>query len=149
MDHKQISHSLVKTLRKVPMFEGLDDHDLLHIVGLSANLQWPAGGMVFVDGADGDALYIVLSGRVRIFATVDEKEIEVASIGPGDFFGELSLMRDEPHSKSAQATEQTELMVIPKDSFSSLLASDSRLREVVDTRIAERLAANDQALTLN
>ena len=149
MDHKQISHSLVKTLRKVPMFEGLDDHDLLHIVGLSANLQWPAGGLVFVDGADGDALYIVLSGRVRIFATVDEKEIEVASIGPGDFFGELSLMRDEPHSKSAQATEQTELMVIPKDSFSSLLASDSRLREVVDTRIAERLAANDQALTLN
>lgn len=149
MDHKQISHSLVKTLRKVPMFEGLDDHDLLHIVGLSANLQWPAGGMVFVDGADGDALYIVLSGRVRIFATVDEKEIEVASIGPGDFFGELSLMRDEPHSKSAQATEQTELMAIPKDSFSSLLASDSRLREVVDTRIAERLAANDQALTLN
>ena len=149
MDHKQISHSLVKTLRKVPMFEGLDDHDLLHIVGLSANLQWPPGGMVFVDGADGDALYIVLSGRVRIFATVDEKEIEVASIGPGDFFGELSLMRDEPHSKSAQAAEQTELMAIPRDSFSSLLASDSRLREVVDTRIAERLAANDQALTLN
>ena len=69
--------------------------------------------------------------------------------GTGDFFGELSLMRDEPHSKSAQATEQTELMAIPRDSFSSLLASDSRLREVVDTRIAERLAANDQALTLN
>ena len=149
MDRKQISHSLVKTLRKVPMFEGLDDHDLLHIVGLSANLQWPPDGMVFSLGAAGDALYIVLSGRVRIYATVDDKEIDVASIGPGDFFGELSLMREEPHSKSAQATEQTELMVIPKDSFASLLASDPRLRGVVDQRIAERLAANDQALNLN
>ncbi|MDQ3618900.1 MAG: cyclic nucleotide-binding domain-containing protein [Actinomycetota bacterium] len=149
MDRTQISHSLVKTLRKVPMFEGLDDHDLLHIVGLSANLQWPAEGMVFTDGSAGDALYIVLSGRVRIYATVDGKEIDVASIGPGDFFGELSLMREEPHSKSAQATEQTELMAIPKDSFASLLASDARLRGVVDQRISERLAANDQALNLN
>jgi CRP-like cAMP-binding protein len=149
VESRAISHSLVKTLRKVPMFAGLNDHDLLHIVGLSANLHWHSGGMVFEAGAPGDALYIVLSGKVRIYTARDGDEVEVATIGPGDFFGELSLMRKEAHSKNARAVGDTDLMAIPNESFTSLLQSDERLRAAVENKMAERLSASDGALDLN
>lgn len=149
MESRAISHSLVKTLRKVPMFAGLSDDDLLDIVGVSANLHWHSDGMVFEAGEPGDALYIVLSGKVRIYTTRDGDEVEVATIGPGDFFGELSLMRKEPHSKSARAVGDADLMAIPNESFTSLLQSDERLRAAVERVMAERLSASDRALDLN
>jgi CRP-like cAMP-binding protein len=84
----------------------------------------------------------VLSGKVRIFDTADGREAEVASIGPGDFCGELALLRDETHSKNAQAVEESELMVIPKERFRRLISSDSGLAEHVHQKMEERLRAN-------
>jgi CRP-like cAMP-binding protein len=145
---QQISHSLVKALRRVPAFEALPDRDLLQIVGASVNLVWPAGSVVFQQGAHAEALYIVLSGRIRIFAQAGEKEIDVASIGPGDYFGELALLREETHSKTAEASEESELMVIPEGSFQRLLASDSALAEHVSQKMERRLQANVESLKL-
>ncbi len=141
---KPISHSLVKALRNVPEFAALDDHDLIHIVGISANLHWPSGGVVFEKDAPAEALYIVLSGKVRIFDTSDGREAEVAAIGPGDFFGELALLRDETHSKHAHTVKESELMVIPKERFRKLISADSGLAEHVHQKMEERMRANTE-----
>lgn len=139
----QISHSLVKALRAVPVFSSLDDRDLLHIVGASVNLHYSSGSNVFEEGSSSEALYIVLTGRVVIFTTVDGRREEIASLGPGDFFGEISLLLESTHSKTAQTTEETELMVIPTESFDDLLGSDHRLSDHVRESMAQRHAANE------
>ncbi len=137
----EISHSLVRTLRNVPIFALLSDSDLLHIAGTSANLHWDADSTIFETGAPADALYIVLSGRVRICQPDRGQEREVASIGEGDYFGEISLMLDRKHSRSAAAAEPTELMVIPTELFRGLLEGDSRLADHLRSRMEERLKA--------
>lgn len=143
----EIGHSLVKALRGVPGFSALGDRDLLQIVGVSVNLHWPTGAMVFEEGQPAEALYIILSGRVRIFVAGHESETEVAAIERGEFFGEFSLLRDETHSKSARAIEDSELMIIPKGPFQRLLAYDPVLAEHVSGTMKQRLRANDAVRT--
>jgi len=135
----QVSHSLVKALRAVPDFAGLDDHTLLRIVGASVNLFWRAGSTIFEAGSESEALYIVLSGKVRVFEVVDGQEVEVSRVGPGNSFGELSLLLRRTHQRAAQGMEDTELLVVPASSFEELLGSNPDLDALFRRRLQERL----------
>lgn len=138
---RSVNHSLVKALKGVPGFGQLEERDLLEIVGASVNLFWPAGSVVFAKGSPGEALYVVLSGRVRIFDEIDGHEIEIAETHPGDFFGEISLLLETTHTKTVQAVEDTELLVLMKGSFRALLdmnpALAEHLRQTLETRKLE------------
>ena len=141
---KPISHSLVKSLRTVPDFASLDDHMLLSIVGASTNLFWPAGATIFEDGSPSEALYVILSGQVRIFGMEDGREVEVARLEAGASFGELSLLLHTTHTKTAQALEDTELMVVPEASFEELLSANRELAGQFRRKIQERLPVQGQ-----
>jgi CRP-like cAMP-binding protein len=141
----RIKHSLVSALAAVPDFASLDERALLRVLGASANLMWSAGGLVFEQGAPGDALYIILSGRIQIVDPEGPEETEVAVLGPGDFFGELSLLLHTQHTKSARALEDTELMVLPKASFQELLASHAELAGHFRSRLQTRLGLPEAA----
>ena len=141
---ERITHSLVKALRSVPDFASLSDQESLEIVGASTNLAWPAGATIFEKGSPSDALFIVLSGRIRIVDVIDEERVEVATVGPGASFGELSLLLRTTHSKEAVADEDTELMVVPKEWFQGLLEAKPDLAEHFHRRLAERLPVPDE-----
>ncbi len=135
------SHTLVKTLRAVPNFAPIEEAVLLEVLGASANLYWTAGSTVFEAGASAEALYIVLAGRVRIVEVDGGECREVAELGPGDYFGENALLEEVTHTKSAVTCEETELLVLPKDSFLALLESNpdlaSRLERTLEIRDGE------------
>ncbi len=131
-----VTHSLVNALRAVPGFDALDDRTLLGVVGDSANLFWSEGSVVFEQGSPGDGLYVVLSGAVRILGANGD---EVNVLGSGDFFGEFSLVLDTDHMNDVVAAEDTELLVVPKESFERLIASSSDLGEHVRQKLEERL----------
>lgn len=136
-----ITHSLVKALQRVPGFELLTQESLLEIIGASVNLVWPAGRNVFTKGSSGEALYVVLSGKVRIFDVVDDSEITIAETGPGDYFGEMSLLLETMHTKNVQAVEASELLVLMKEPFRQLLDQNpelaARFRSTVESRRTE------------
>jgi len=136
---ERITHSLVKALRSVPDFASLTDHELLDIVGASTNLAWPAGATIFAKGSPSEALFIVLSGGVRISDVIDGERVDVARVGPGASFGELSLLLHTTHSKEAVAEDDTELMIVPKEWFQGLLQAKPDLAEHFRRRLAERL----------
>jgi CRP/FNR family cyclic AMP-dependent transcriptional regulator len=135
---RPLNHSLVRALRRVPDFAAFDDVLLLKIVGASTNLFWPAQALIFEEGEPSEALYIVLSGRVRILDGGRDAEV-IGEIHPGDYFGELSLLRNSRHTKTAIAVEDCEIMVLPKLYFEALLAADSDLAEQVRTKRASDL----------
>jgi CRP-like cAMP-binding protein len=142
-----VSHSLVKALRTVPDLAALDDGTLLRIVGGSVNLFWPAGASVFEKGDPAEALYVVLSGQVRIFEVTDGEETDVVRIGPGESFGEFSLLLGTMHTKSAQAVHDTEIMVVPEETFRELLSSTPDLDAHFRRRLEERLPVRGDAPT--
>jgi CRP-like cAMP-binding protein len=121
-----VTHSLVKALRGVEAFSSLDEDALLRVVGVSSNLAWRGGSTVFEAGSPSEAVYVVLSGRVRIIDPANGGQ-EIARLGPGDSFGEISLLLLTHHTKNAVAEEDSELMVIPHDSFRELLESNTEM----------------------
>jgi CRP-like cAMP-binding protein len=141
---ERISHSLVKALRSVPDFASLSDHELLDIVGASTNLSWPAGSIIFEKGSPSEGLYVVLSGSVRISDVVDGERVDVARVGPGASFGELSLLLQTKHSKEAVAEEDSELMIVPKEWFQGLMEAKPDLAEHFHRRLAERRPVPDE-----
>jgi CRP/FNR family transcriptional regulator, cyclic AMP receptor protein len=135
----RISHSLMTALRRVPLFSEVDDGALLQLVGAACNFCWRAGSVVFEQGTEAEALFVVLSGSVRILDVRDGREVEIARAGPGQFFGEHSLLLRRTHSKRAVAHEDTELMVLSKEHFDELLADRPVLEALIRRRIQERL----------
>ena len=134
----RVEHSLVNALRAVPVFASFDDQTLLKIAGASMNLVWRAGGVVFDPGDEAEALYIVLSGRVRILDVQDGGEREIVQLGAGEFFGELSLMFQTQHSKRAVTVEDSELMALPKESFHELVAHYPEIAAIFRRSAEER-----------
>jgi NTE family protein len=134
----RVSHSLVKALRSVPDFALLDERTLVQLVGASMNLAFNEGSVVFEPGSPAEALYIVLSGLVGVFDNTDGEEVDVSQVGPGESFGELSLLLRRKHSKTARALQDTELMIIPRESFEEALATNPDLEAIFHRRMEER-----------
>ena len=140
-----ISHSLVAALRRVPLFADFDERALLELVGASCNFCWHAGGLVFEKGSQADALFVVLSGSVEIVDVGDGGESPIAKVGAPGFFGEHSLLLERTHSKRAVAREETELMILSKDSFRELLSARPDLEQQLRRGMDERLAQAENA----
>ena len=86
-------------------------------------------------GLPGDALYIILSGEVVIYAENGE---EVAHLGAGDSFGEISLLLNTVHRRRAIAVGDCELLVLPKQAFMAMLRTNQRLAEHFDSVLHTR-----------
>jgi CRP-like cAMP-binding protein len=103
---------------------------------------WNAGATVYEAGTPGDALYILLSGRIRVLG---EGGREVATLEAGSFFGEMSLLVGAAHAQTVEAVEQTELMVVPKERFDAIMAANGEAAAAIRRSAEERHAANLRA----
>jgi len=116
--------SIKNILRKIVLFKKLSDLDLEKIKSLGRIKKYMPGEMIFSENTSGNALYIVLSGTVKIFTQTGVKKKTLAYLKSGEFFGEMSLIDLKPRSASAVALEECELLVIEKKKFNRLLSSD-------------------------
>lgn len=87
-------------------------------------LQVPRGAVIFDQGDPGHEMFVIAAGRVRLTIGADGHEKEVALLGPGEFFGELSLVNDAPRSATATAIEDSTLLVIGRDAFAMMVQDD-------------------------
>lgn len=102
------------------------------------------GTRIFSEGDEGDGMYVVLSGRVRVFKTRDGHETTLAILNHGEFFGEMSLFDHRPRSASVEAVSPTELRWISPAEF-DLLTTDPFVKQMLK-KMSERLRAVDEAL---
>ena len=116
----------LKILKLVHFFKGLSGKEIKHILSISAARQYPAGEMIFRKKDIGDNFFIVRSGLVKIFTSIGtEKKKTFAFLRKGEFFGEMSLLGGKVRSASAQAVENTELLVISKRNFRKLIIKNA------------------------
>lgn len=90
-------------LARVKLFDGLDVPELADILMLGAVKEYSDEGVVFEDGAPGDAFFIIYDGSVRISKVFDMGEEALTVLGPGEFFGEMSFFDEVPRSARAVA----------------------------------------------
>lgn len=111
-------------LMNVSLFDGLDDNELKAIEGLCQRRNYPKNSILINEGDESNSLYIIESGRVKVFVSdTSGKEFVLNTMGPGaeGYFGELALLDDERRSASVITVEKSILAIIYKADFERIL----------------------------
>jgi hypothetical protein len=118
----------LQLLARINLFSGLQPSYLRHIASLGLEENYDPGALIFAEGAQGDKVYLILSGAVRISRQVPGMgEEALAVLRAGTYFGEMALIDDFPRSADARAHEACRLFVIRKEDLEDLLFVDRDL----------------------
>ncbi|MEZ4254874.1 MAG: cyclic nucleotide-binding domain-containing protein [Polyangiales bacterium] len=113
---------VVEALGKIHIFRGITPKGLETVASIAREQSYRRGDHVFREGESGAELYLILEGKVRISRTVPGMgEEALAVLGPGEAFGEMSLIDDAPRSADAIVHETCRLLVIGKDALEDLM----------------------------
>jgi CRP/FNR family cyclic AMP-dependent transcriptional regulator len=120
----------IEAMRRSPLFARADDETLAQCAAGLRIRRFRKGETIFHQGDPGDSLYIMELGAVKVVLPSPEGEEAaiIATLGPGDFFGELALLDGAPHSATVVAIEPTEVLVLRRDVFEGLIDTDRGLR---------------------
>jgi CRP/FNR family transcriptional regulator, cyclic AMP receptor protein len=125
----------VAALKRSPLFEGLSRRQLIEIARLTDDLEEPAGTVLCEEGSRGREFFVITSGR----AAVTRGDDQLATLGEGDFFGEIALL--EPVTRTATVTAITPLrfFVVTDQAFDAVLETDPSIERRVMRTLARRL----------
>jgi len=139
-------------LAEIPLFAGFPEEELDLLLKSAIKRSLPKGTYLFREGEVADAMYILLDGHTRSFTSDNQGKEFVFKIGePGDVFGEISLLDDEPRGWTTQAIEDSTFLMFTKHDF---LASMERYPAVKDliirnlALIVRKLSATMKSLAL-
>jgi CRP/FNR family cyclic AMP-dependent transcriptional regulator len=137
----------IDTLRQVPLFESLDDEAAAELCHLLESIDCKAGAFLFRAGEQGDAMYLIERGKVRICVrATDGREVTLTELGHGDFFGEMALLDGQRRSADAIVAEDARLAVLSRDHFLSFMRGNSNVALEMLTALANRLRHTDELL---
>jgi CRP/FNR family transcriptional regulator, cyclic AMP receptor protein len=127
-------------LGEVRLFKGLNKTLLRKLLIELFEKEYHAGEIIFSEGDNGKALYIVMSGAVNIVKKYGPGDKVLAPLGPGSYFGELALINESPRFATAVAVEKTNLLIMYKSYFDNLIKGNSRISSRVLLNLAECLS---------
>jgi uncharacterized membrane protein len=137
----------VETLRQVPLFGSLDDDAAGELCHLLESLDRKAGALLFRAGDQGDAMYIIERGKVRICVRAkDGHEVTLTEFSRGDFFGEMALLDGKRRSADARVLENARLAMLSREHFLSFVRSNPNVALEMLTALTNRLRQTDELL---
>lgn len=107
-----------------------------------------AGTVLFREGEKGEKMYVIRSGRVCIWKLIQESEVTLAVLGPGEFFGEMALLEGLPRSASATVLDEARLIEVEKDAFEVLVRTRGEIAVRLMRRLSARLREADRQIQL-
>jgi CRP-like cAMP-binding protein len=119
---------IVEALGRIHLFDGITPEGLRLLASIAREESYRTGDIIFKEGSTGGELYLILDGKVRISRDVSGMgEEALAVLGPGDAFGEMSLIDDFPRSADARVHERCRLLMLEKDAMEDLLFLEKEL----------------------
>src|SRR5215208_4359362 len=142
------SSRVIELLRSMDLFGDLAEDELSKIARVLKEHKFDENDVIFNQGEPGDALYVVLQGRVRI-ATSDNfgRERVLAFYGPGEFFGDIAVLTGAPRSATATASTDVRLLQLRKDDFDVLVSSNVGIMRGMLRIMVERQTAMNTRLS--
>ena len=133
----QLGHNTkIDLIKRVPLFASASKHELEEIASIADEIDLPADRTVISEGDAGREFFVLIDGT----ADVERAGKKVASIGPGDFFGEIALIAKTPRNATITTTSPVRALVITDRAFRQLLDHSPQIAIGVLTALAERLA---------
>jgi len=128
-------------LRQVPMFAELAPDDLEELAQVVVERHFQPGQDLCREGDAGDAVYLMVKGRVKVFTggTGDRSERVLSELGPGACIGEMAVFDAAPRSATVRAIERSRTLVLPGDDFKALLGQRPDMAQVIIMELVKRM----------
>jgi CRP/FNR family cyclic AMP-dependent transcriptional regulator len=134
-------------LRRVPLFSQLTAAQSEILGGAVIKRRFKRGEALVEQGLKADALYILLTGRARVVSCDSRgREVILATLGPGDHLGEMSIIDNNPHSATVRAEVQTDVLQLSRAEFTRCLADNSSMAMAVMRGLVKRLRHADRKI---
>ena len=134
-------------LRKVPLFEGLNDNELEALAKVTITRTFSKDNVSILAEEEGDALFIIKDGQVKVsIVSEDGREVILSLFRDGAVFGELSLLDGKPRSANVIATEPTELIMLRRVDFLQLVSRTPKIAITLLAELASRLRKTDRKI---
>lgn len=134
---KPASKPYQERLRALSLFQDLSNKELDIVSALLHERDYLEHEVLFDEGEEGHAIYIIVSGRVTIQRTVSN--LQIANLGPGTFFGELALLTNAPRATQARAATNSKLLVFFRDDFNNLMHTHVEIASKIGINLARHV----------
>jgi CRP/FNR family cyclic AMP-dependent transcriptional regulator len=139
--------SNLELLRRVPLFAALTPTQCANIADEIIKKRFKRAETVVEQGKKSDALYIILTGRARVMSTDSRgREVILATLHPGDYVGEMSMIDDEPHSATVRTEVQTDVLMLGREAFARCLPENSSMSYNIMRGLVARLRHADRKI---
>jgi CRP/FNR family transcriptional regulator, cyclic AMP receptor protein len=105
--------------------------------------EFPKGTVLFREGEPGKEMFVLQSGKIAISKSVREQEKLLAILGPGEFFGEMSIIANRPRNATATVSEDAKVLVIDPKTFEGMIRGNSEIAVRMIKKLADRLSEAD------
>lgn len=126
-------------LQNTALFRSLKPLEIKLVDGLMHERRYLPNEIVFDEGEEGQALYLVMSGHVQISRTHSRGRQIVGELGPGNFFGDMALLDNSPRSAQVRALDACELAVFFRDDFVALMDTDAVIGYKISLALARHI----------
>lgn len=134
-------------LRRVPLFSLLTVAQAEVISGAVIKRRFKRGEALVEQGQKSNALFILLTGRARVMTSDSRgREVILATLGQGDYLGEMSIIDNEPHSATVRAEVQTDVLMLGRAEFARCLTENASMSLVVMRGLVKRLRHADRKI---
>ena len=137
----------IEVLQTIPLFESLEPDDLSALAAKLREHPVAAGQDVFVQGDEGDAMYIIADGAIDIIATSNKQKVTLTSLFKLQYFGELSLLDGAPRAATARASRDTTLLALDRDDFIEFVRKRPDAALSIMHEVGERMRATNELMT--
>ena len=139
--------SNLELIRRVPLFSMLTASQAETVAAAVIKRRYKRGEAIVEQGKQSNALAIILTGRARVVTTdARGREVILATLHPGDYLGEMSLIDNEPHSATVRTEVQTDVLVIGRPEFARCLPENSSMAYAVLKGLVQRLRQADRKI---
>ena len=139
--------SNLELIRRVPLFALLTASQAEAVADAVIKQRFKRGEVIVEQGEKSNTLFIILTGRVRV-VTSDKRgrEVILATLQPGDYIGEMSLIDNEPHSATVRAEVQTDMLTLGRAEFARCLPENSSMAYAIMKGLVQRLRQADRKI---
>lgn len=139
--------SNLELIRRVPLFAMLTANQAESVADAVVKRRFRRGEIIVEQGQKTNTLFIILTGRVRVI-TSDKRgrEVILATLQPGDYFGEMSLIDNLAHSATVRAEVQTDMLALGRDEFARCLPENSTMAYAIMKGLVQRLRQADRKI---
>ena len=126
-------------LRQVPMFADLDPDDLEELAGRVEERRFEAGADLCRQGEAGDAVFLLVKGKVRVFTGAGADERTLSELGQGACIGEMAVFDRAPRSATVRALDRVRALIVPGDGFKQLLLERPEMNQAIIAELVRRM----------